>query len=410
MCYAIFPTPKKWQGAYVLDQVKAIKRNSNYEVLVFKTCTINEKQEDYIIDDIKVHTIKPLLMPSYILNGATEGIIAKMFVKTLCKLNIPLKQIAFVHCHTTNHAAFGFGVKQRNNKTKVLVQFHDLDPLTLRNGKWAEKRWNRRYRARKSINTLNRADLLICISEPVRDALLAFPYPRKGEIYPHALNMLSMVKDMPHITPQKIYILNNGVDTSIFHLIEKNEHKETTQNPIETRRNHTSFRIGCIANFQELKDHRTLVEAFNLLIKRGHKNLSLSLLGSGETRSEIEEFLQKNSIYNFVEWPKEMYHENLPQYYHSLDLFVLPSYYEGFGCVCTEAAACGVPYMICTNQGAAEYIPQNEAHLWTFEPKNYIQLADRIDYYIKYRPKQHLCKTYDIDILIKEFLNFLKTL
>ena len=67
-----FPTPKKWQGAYVLDQVKAIKRNSNYEVLVFKTCTINEKQEDYIIDDIKVHTIKP---PLSMYDGINRGLI-----------------------------------------------------------------------------------------------------------------------------------------------------------------------------------------------------------------------------------------------------------------------------------------------------------------------------------------------
>lgn len=142
-------------------------------------------------------------MPSYILNGATETIVGRFFLHTLHRLNIDLNRIVFVHCHTTNHAAFGFGVKKRNPAVKVLVQFHDLDPLTLRNGKWADKRWNRRYRARKSIEALNRADLLICISEPVRDALLAFPYPRKGEVYPSALHMLEMVRDMPPIIPKK---------------------------------------------------------------------------------------------------------------------------------------------------------------------------------------------------------------
>ena len=129
-----FPSPEHWQGAYVLDQVKAIQRNSNYDVVVFKTCALNDRQPDYTIDGITVHTIRPLLMPSYILNGATETIVGRFFLHTLHRLNIDLNRIVFVHCHTTNHAAFGFGVKKRNPAVKVLVQFHDLDPLTLRNG------------------------------------------------------------------------------------------------------------------------------------------------------------------------------------------------------------------------------------------------------------------------------------
>lgn len=408
-----FPSPERWQGAYVLDQVKAIQRNSDYEVLVFKTCALNDEQKDYTINGIKVHVIRPLLMPSYILNGVTEGIIGHLFVHKLQKLGINLQQIVFVHCHTTNHAAFGFGVKRKNPNIKVLVQFHDLDPLTLRNGKWAEKRWNRRFRARKSISALNRADLLVCISEPVHDTLLAFPFPRKGEVYSSALQMLEMVSDMPSVHPKNMYILNNGVDTSIFHPQENNEtnHCETgLMNSLTAKSNSQVFRIGCIANFQELKDHQTLVKAFHLLIKKGYTDIRLSLLGSGETRIDIEHYLRENALYDFVEWPKEVYHENLPGYYHSLDLFILPSYFEGFGCVCTEAAACGVPYMICTGQGAAECIPEEETHLWTFTPKDYEQLADRIDYYITHRPKQHLCKPFDIDILINKFLTYLKTL
>ena len=113
---------------------------------------------------------------------------------------------------------------------------------------------------------------------------------------------------------------------------------------------------------------------------------------------------------DIVEFRKEVHHHELAAFYHSLDLFVLPSYFEGFGCVCTEAAACGIPYMICKGQGAAEYILEEESDLWTFVPKDYKQLADRIDYYRTYKPIQHLCKTFDIDVLIKQFLNFLESL
>ena len=45
-----------------------------------------------------------------------------------------------------------------------------------------------------------------------------------------------------------------------------------------------------------------------------------------------------------------MMHENLPSFYQSLDLFVLPSYYEAFGCVYAEAYSCGVPFIAVKNQ------------------------------------------------------------
>ena len=52
----------------MLDQVKAIQRNSDYEVVVFKTNPLGLKEDDYEMDGIKVHVIRPFLMPSYILN------------------------------------------------------------------------------------------------------------------------------------------------------------------------------------------------------------------------------------------------------------------------------------------------------------------------------------------------------
>lgn len=439
-----FPTPSAWQGAYVLDQVKAIQRNSEYEVVVFRTLPLGSKPYTYEVDGVTVHAIAPLLMPSYILNGATEGIVGHMFVRTLKRMGIDPMRVAYVHCHTTSHSAFGFGVKRVNPNAKVLVQFHDLDPLTLRNGKWADKRWNRRYRARKSISALNRADLLICISEPVKDVLLSFPEPRKAETYESALRMYADVKGMPSVTPKAVYVLNNGVDVSLFNANARklavnlsvnassdgHELSEIITNlsmnksgGIENKINEKFvaiggnscsqekiFRIGCIANFQELKDHITLVRAFEILVKKGYTNMRLSLLGSGGTRSDIEAYLKNNNLYDFVEWPSEVSHDKLPEYYRSLDLFVLPSYFEGFGCVYTESYACCVPFMGVYAQGAAEVISPEERDKWLIQPHDYEQLAKLIERYYNERDKQLLCKEYDIDKLITAYLHNIETL
>lgn len=428
-----FPTPSAWQGAYVLDQVKAIQRNSDYEVVVFRTLPLGSKEYTYEVDGVTVHAIAPLLMPSYILNGATEGIVGRMFVRTLRKIGIDPMRVAYVHCHTTSHSAFGFGVKRVNPNAKVLVQFHDLDPLTLRNGKWADKRWNRRYRARTSIYALNRADLLICISEPVKDVLLSFPEPRKAEVYDKALLMYKDVEDMPTVKPRNVYVLNNGVDTNLFcplnadanvndrklsaNLSVNNSaedkkiiHENSRDIHDNLRSKEKIFRIGCIANFQELKDHITLVKAFEILVKKGYTNMKLSLLGSGGTRSDIEAHLKHNNLMQYVEWPSEVSHDKLPEYYRSLDLFVLPSYFEGFGCVYTESYACGVPFMGVYDQGAAEVISPEERDKWLIQPHDFEQLARLIERYYNERGKQLLCKEYDIDKLIKAYLHNIETL
>lgn len=393
-----FPSLTRWQGAYILDQVKAIQRNSDFEVIVFKTNTFDKKEEDYEVDGVKVHVIRPLLMPSYILNGLTERLVGWLFVRKLKSLGINLKNIAFVHCHTSSHAAFGFGVKSVNPSTKVLIQFHDLDPYTLRNGKWAEKKWNVRYRAKKSLSAFNRADLLISISSPVQDNLLAFPKARKAEIYPSYLARLKYLHDYPSLNPKNTYILYNGVDTSLFN--KKNEYNIS----------HSTFRIGCIGNFQELKDHISLIKGFEILIQKGYANMRLSLLGTGSTRPFCEEYIRDHGLWNFVEWPYEVSHNQLPDYYRSLDLFVLPSVYEGFGCVYTEAYACGVPFICCYDQGAAELIESEQRDLWLVDPYSPEQIADRIERYYLERRSQELCQPYDIDTLIKGFLVYIWTL
>lgn len=394
-----FPSPNRWQGAYVLDQVKAIQRNSDYRVVVFKTNGIFQRERDYELDGLKVHVIRPLLMPSYFLNGLTEGIVGREFVNTLLKYGYNCEDIAVVHCHTSNHAAFGFGVKAVNPNAKVLIQFHDLDPYSLRNGKWADKRWNVRYRARKSLSAFEQADLLISISTPVQDNLLAFPKARPQEILPSYLSRLEHLKDFPSLKSRKLYILYNGVDTSVF-----------TKRPRCIKSADGIFRIGCIANFQEIKDHMTLIKAFEILVKKGYKNICLSLLGNGETKSICKDYIRNNNLEPYVEWPNEVVHGELPNYYHTLDLFVLPSIYEGFGCVYTEAYACGVPYIGVFNQGAAELISPDERPKWLINPHDYSRLAELIELYYETRDEQKLWVPYRIDELILSFLKYIENI
>lgn len=395
-----FPSPGNWRGAYVLDQVKALQRNSDYDVRVFVGGGKNDS--DYVIDGITVYRYKTREMPSNILNGIFNGYNARSFVKRVLSLGINSEDIAFVHCHVSMRAACGLALKKLNPKIKVLLQHHDLDPFNLRSGVLGRNnRWNIRYRASKAIHLYNDVDLHVCISKACHESLQNFPHPRDCEVYEDCKRSLSLCKGLPSICSKATYVLYNGVDCRVFN---KGNGKKMA---LDTS---SSFRIGCIANFHELKGHITLIKAFNLLHKRGYHNIRLSLLGSGETRPLCEAYLLGHNLMQYVEWPDEVTHDKLPDYYRSLDLFVLPSYFEGFGCVFTEAAACGVPFMGCINQGYSEYIPEDERNKWLINPGDYGKLADNIVTYMRDGYEQRLSKSFDIDMLVKDFLNYLQTL
>lgn len=382
-----FPSPSSWRGAYVYDQVKAIERNSDYKVLVFRPGV-----EDYEFNGIHVYGFKSIVMPSYIFNGFTNSNNDKQFIKRIHGLGLDVDQIVIVHCHSCMNGSYGLALKKSNSNIKVLLQHHNIDTFMVMNGKFADWKWNNHYRARKAIDIFNRVDVHVCISEPVKESLLAFPKVRPAETFEPYLRRMNQLSDLPSAKPKKILVLNNGVDTKVF---RKDESKKTDGD---------IYRIGCIANFQLLKDHLTLIKAFEKLINKGYSKLILSLLGTGPTKQECMDYVKAHGLNYYVEWPAEVYHEDLPKYYRSLDLFVLPSVFEGFGCVYTEAYACGVPFIGVMGQGAEEVIMHNERSNWLIKPHDIDNLAILIERQYINRNRQNLCKSINIDDLVKDFL------
>lgn len=389
-----FPSDNSFRGAYIYDQVVAIKKTKLYDnVLVFKPKPLSQRENFYTYNGIVVHLFPFLQMPSYILNGMTNHINGLMFKNSVARLKIDINSIKIVHTHVSYFAACGIALKKMNPNIKVLVQHHDRDPFTILHGKFADKKWNIRYRAQKNIDLFNTVDYHISISHVVEDNLLAFPYPGKFENYEPYLQILKKVEDLPHISPRNSIVLYNGVDCTKFYP----EHQ-----------NHLGFVVGSIGNFVSLKDHITLIKAIEqIVIRNTIPDIHLRLIGSGPLGNDYISYIKNNSLDNYISIEKEIPHEKLRDFYNSIDLFVLPSTYEGFGCVYTEAYACGVPFMACKHQGAAECISPKDEINWLIKSHDYIQLSKLIENYYKKRNKQYLCAEYDIDVLVKQFLNII---
>lgn len=392
-----FPTEDSFRGPYIYDQVKAIIRNSEYKVLVFVPSKKNDHREFYEYGGIKVHLFPIKNTPSYFFNGIFNSYNANSFLNVFTKLQIDGKQVVYIHCHTSTFGAIGTGFKNRYPQVKVLLQHHCRDPYTILNGKLASWYPNLYFRAKSNIQLFSRIDVHISISKIVEDNLKKFPNCASTESF---TPYLQKIKKLHAITPpniKKSIVLYNGVDKRKFYPYLNNS------------RNKALIRIGCIANFIKLKDQITLIKAIELLINNSCRfKLKLTFIGSGPELQSCKNYVKNKRLLDIIEFLPEVDHSQLCAFYNTLDLFILPSVYEGFGCVFTEAYACGVPFMICENQGATEYIPTSEYDKWVFRKHDNKQLANMILAFINHRYHQTLKYPYDIDVLIKAFLDKLE--
>jgi glycosyltransferase involved in cell wall biosynthesis len=99
-----------------------------------------------------------------------------------------------------------------------------------------------------------------------------------------------------------------------------------------------------VGNLEHRKNLVRLVEAFRLLRDRRRIPHRLVLAGRpGHGWKDIRATIEKAGIRDFVDVPGYVSNEDLTNLYHSAELFVFPSVYEGFGLPVLEAMACGTP-------------------------------------------------------------------
>lgn len=99
-----------------------------------------------------------------------------------------------------------------------------------------------------------------------------------------------------------------------------------------------SARILTVGSFKEVKNHALLLRAFALM---PHGTAKLMLLGQGQKESDLKKLVAELGIADDVIFGG--FHADPAAFYHTADLFVLSSDYEGFGNVIVEALSFGLP-------------------------------------------------------------------
>jgi len=235
-----------------------------------------------------------------------------------------------------------------SKKCRHIITFHDLSfeyfPEFF---SWDKRFWhfsvNPRAQAKK-------ADKIIAVSESTGDDLI----------------------DLYGISEKKVKVIYSGVGDE-FKPIEKNSQK---CDEIKKKYNLPDKFILYLGTLEPRKNVVGLIKAFELLKnnKDGtHQDVKLVLAGpKGWLYNEIFETAQ-NSIFSkdifftgFIEPQDKVYLYNLAE------LFVFPSFFEGFGFPPLEAMACGAPVITSNNSSLPEIVV--DAGL-TIDARNYAELA-----------------------------------
>jgi glycosyltransferase involved in cell wall biosynthesis len=372
-----FPEPNMFRGPYVLDQVKAIQRNSDFDVIVMKPFNAYKKEEfDYEIDGINVYRFKDYTLPSNIFpNGYIDNLSSHSLIRKLKQININVKDIQYCHCHVNETSKFTTYLKKINPAIKVIIQHHGFDVLNITLGIFANYQWHKKWCISYGKKLCMKADLHVGVSYKTLEHLKQYATKEiKNE-----------------------YVLYNGIDKSLFH-----PQSPTIKNTIYT--------IGCVGNFWPLKDQMTLIKAIEFLSTKRTINIKVIFIGSGETYNNCIKYIEDHHLESYFEFKKEVMHEQLVQFYQSLDLFVLPSYYEAFGCVYAEAYYCGVNFIAVEGQGISEVIADEDKKKWLIKKGDYQTLAHLIAENIDTPQKQKLNVDLDINVLIKSFIKKLNTI
>lgn len=157
----------------------------------------------------------------------------------------------------------------------------------------------------------------------------------------------------------KVMILPNAIDFKRYYF-DLSLRKEIRS---RLELNDSTVVIGHVGRFFEQKNHKFLIKIFRDYHKQNADSILL-LFGDGEFKSEIKIQVREYGLGDSVRFMGVQ--QNMSDWYQAMDIFVLPSLYEGLPVVGVEAQAIGLPCLFSDQitreiaiSSGAEFLPIN---------------------------------------------------
>lgn len=143
---------------------------------------------------------------------------------------------------------------------------------------------------------------------------------------------------------------------------------------------HLPFRILCVANLIPIKGQTYLLQAIADCLSHGY-SVELTLVGDGPEKTALQELCQKLDIVSQVHFLGVLPYSEVSLHMSEADMFIMPSYFEAFGCVYVEAMASGMLTCGCKNSGADEIIQHKQTGLLV-DPHSVHSIVEMIEFAI----------------------------
>lgn len=134
----------------------------------------------------------------------------------------------------------------------------------------------------------------------------------------------------------------------------------------------STFRLLFVGKLSRTKGFDLLLEAFEAL-RRSELDCSVEVVGQGRWDESLPPGVVSRSV------P----HDRLAEVYSAVDLLVLPSRFDGYGMVVSEALACGTPVVVSDRVGAGDLVREG-VNGWVVEADSVERLRERLDWCIRH--------------------------
>lgn len=203
----------------------------------------------------------------------------------------------------------------REARVPVAIKVHGSDVLTIDD--YPSRRW-------RTIEALTTADAIIAVSGHMRDQVAALG-----------------------VDPARVDTVYNGIDTDVFH-----------PGPRGPARQQLGIMSGdplilFVGNLVPVKGLDILLDALASLAQGGRR-FQAALVGDGPLKGWLRSRIEALGLDGRVRLIESQPQEQLPHWYRSADLLVLPSRSEGIPNVLLEASACGTPWIASRVGGITE--------------------------------------------------------
>lgn len=136
--------------------------------------------------------------------------------------------------------------------------------------------------------------------------------------------------------------------------------------------------VGTVGRLESVKNQSFLIDAFKCLHDAHPKSL-LIIAGSGSLRARLERRTKELDISDCVLFPGQV--RDVSCLYQGMDVFTLPSLYEGFGMALLEAEVSGIPCVV-SEQVPSEAILSESCRISSLEEGPAVFAAAMWDQYV----------------------------